>query len=344
MSAQTFGGSDPTMSAPSVFTGYPSARGIGPMLARAELFGDKADAMQEAGLVLPLEELGTTSATVFAAGLGGPGRPEVAAYRTTGGSTILVELRKPGRVEDRNWWDGGLEEGVDNQRDAPGVVVHCLKTPQDEDALVAFYTARLAMPGPDTDTTFDVPDGQFTLRVADPQRAVPDSITFSLQRGVREQTLLVHEDAVVTSTLVSSEQRPHPRYPGHYFTWEVREVTRTVTYVPRASGIGLGWPELTKDREFNVEIGWGTNTLDLRTQLEGSADGLTGSVDPVTGVLTLYNDPAAGTLSLRVCATAYATDYPFTILTRGLPDDVRRRGPHGGLGSRLHHLRQRPAR
>lgn len=316
MSASTFGSSAPYMTLPAALPSYPAFHTVGPMLARAEVFHAKGAHMDQAGLVVHLTEGGHDGATIVAAGTGGPGRPELVAYHASGGGTILVELRKPGGDADRSWWDGGLEAGVDDEKDVPGVIVHTIQTPAGGSPSV-FYSGRVVLPGPDADTTFHTSEGLFTVHVAFTQRALPDEVQVTVKRGAPAPTVWVSEDTVESVLTVHSELRTHPRYPDHQFTWASWEVTQTVTYTPTVVGIGVGWPDVTasatgKLDRYNTQLIWNTDRVVNLSAPGGTSAGYTWTFDADTGVLTLTNDPKAGTISVPVYANAYDITEPNT--------------------------------
>jgi hypothetical protein len=306
MSAESFAFASPTMAVAGTPASYPRSSGSGPMLARAELYLFKHDHMDAAGTVAHRIEDGNTSVELFAAGTGGAGRPELLVYRTRGAGEIYVEYRRPGPITAASWWDTGLtdatqREGAPGTNDvAAGLVIH-YRAPNRNGEDAVFYAARIAFPDADLDATFSTPDGVFTVSVSDAQHAPGDSAGFTIARGAPASVaLMVHEESSDQVTVLTSELRTNPRYPSDGpFTWEVRRTVRTTTYVPRVRGVGIGWPQKIGDHSDAVVEWLGADGVPL-----AAGSGRTGQLGYRlalgTGVLTVTNDPADGTLSVPI--------------------------------------------
>jgi hypothetical protein len=296
MSSATFGGDaaipsadSPTFAIPAP-AGYASMLGAGPMPARAQLYYSNRAELEQTGVTLHRPENGNTSVVIGAAGAGGPD-PELLVYDAVGG-TLLVEFRTRGALAARNYWDSGLDAVG---RAMPGVVVHYIASGTPFPGV--WYAGRIVFPSPDLDATVETPFGEFTVSVADSQRALPSSVAVTVRRGRPNQFVNVYENEDRQVQVVASEKRTNPRYPGHQFTWQSIRTTLTTTYTPRVHGVGSGFP----DHELlsNDGLTWSVDGATVPTAPSGTIGTLLYTLSD-SGVLTLHNDPSAGHIVANV--------------------------------------------
>ena len=293
--------------------GRHGVRGVtrgGPLLARAQLHFAKAAHYDATGRTVHQNESATQAVDLVPAGLGAPGRPELLIWHPDGEGgdgtgRIYVELRATTHRPDATFWDSALTRPGASRR---GVVVHFIAPPAGTSAQV-WYGARLIFPSPDVDATVQTPLGLFTVSVSDSQQPLGSSVRVRVSRGSRRPNVSITEETKYDTVVDSSEMRQHPDWPMlGPFTWETRQTTRTTVYTPLVSGVGLGFPGLLSPAT-DVNIWWTANVVMVPSGattlgVPGAAH-LSTTNDVDTGVLTVRNDPADGTVSVTLRAAVH---------------------------------------
>ena len=153
------------------------------------------------------------------------------------------------------------------------------------------------------------PLGLFTVSVSDSQQPLGSSVRVRVSRGSRRPNVSITEETKYDTVVESSEMRQHPDWPMlGPFTWETRRTTRTTVYTPLVSGVGLGFPGLLSPAT-DVNIWWTANVVMVPSGattlgVPGAAH-LSTTNDVDTGVLTMRNDPADGTVSVTLRAAVH---------------------------------------
>jgi hypothetical protein len=317
MSSATFGNSDPTTILPTPFTGFPGSASVGPMLSRALLHFTKPMALDLKQKVRHIYEDGNSPVfQLFPAANGNDQEPELVVFHPSGEDTegrgrIYVEYRQPRDFLLGTRWDNGLAVDGDN-RDRRGVIVHVVKNIPETTTPAVWYAGRICFPTPDSDVVIDTPQGTAIVTVSDDyvQQNQPYSVAVRVTRQTRARVSIrteTKDDIRVTS----SEKRSIPGWEwAGQFTWEQRKTIRTVRYTPITAGIGGKSPF---DAATTVKVYWYVNNYMLTSDsgMEkvlplGTIDPVRihFSVDPLTRVLTLYNEPDDGAVIFPIQASA----------------------------------------
>jgi len=310
MSSASFGGATSSFNLPTAAMGYAGSQRGGPLLARAQLHFAKAAHYDATGRTVHQNESATQAVDLVPAGLGAPGRPELLVWHPDGEGgdgtgRIYVELRATTHRPDATFWDSAFDAPGASRR---GVVVHFIAPPAGTSAQV-WYGARLIFPSPDVDATVQTPLGLFTVSVSDSQQPLGSSVRVRVSRGSRRPNVSITEETKYDTVVESSEMRQHPDWPMlGPFTWETRRTTRTTVYTPLVSGVGLGFPGLLSPAT-DVNIWWTANVVMVPSGattlgVPGAAH-LSTTNDVDTGVLTMRNDPADGTVSVTLRAAVH---------------------------------------
>ena len=328
MSSAAFGGATPTVTLPGGFAGFPVASDAGPMLARAQLHFYRPMAMESTGKVSHIHEEGDDALfTLYPAGHGEDGACELVAFHPANEDAgargrIYVEYRQPFDILPGTRWDKGLAADG-NERDRRGVIVHVVKDIPDSTTTAVCYAGRICFPSPDVDVEVDTPQGKAVVTVSDQfmNEQAPAHIRVRVTRGTRKRVSIAEKSNERTK-VISSEKRQIPGWSfAGEFTWVRRETVRTVTYTPVVAGLGA---EGTPDASPNVRVYWyvgntmlvpdaGVHTMQLPDR--PNPVHLNFSVDPVTRVLTLHNQPADGSFAVQVQASASDPPTWFTPIT-----------------------------
>lgn len=222
-----------------------------------------------------------------------------------------MEYRQPFDFSYTSRWDSGLAASGD-ARDRRGVIVHVVRDIPGATQTAVWYAGRICFPTPDTDVQVDTPHGSAVVSVSDEfaQQNPPAYVRVRITRQTRARVSVTaqSEDAV---QVISTERRPIPGWEwAGEFTWERRETTRTVRYIPVTGGLGGKSPY---EATTAVKVNWYVNnymlTGDSGTQSLLPPGGahtvrLHYAIDPVSRVLTLRNEPADGSFSIQVQVSA----------------------------------------
>lgn len=169
----------------------------GPMVARAVVHYDKPSALREIGAVLELDlRDDAIMEQVWAAGRGGPGRPELLVFHTEGNQAdrrhhLMVEFRQPDPSHTgRSRWDRGVD-GTPSESNSPGVVVHTIRAAKNSDGSDAafdrpYYSGTVSLAAADYDVEVSYPWGEYIVALRSPggvDEPAPDHVQVTVGRA-----------------------------------------------------------------------------------------------------------------------------------------------------------------
>lgn len=321
MSAESFGGADPTVDYAATFgvaalPGLPGAWIGGPMPARAMVHFYKPLALEAAGKVRHVYETGDDLIVrLNRAGEGGDGA-EVLVYHpanepANGMGRVYVEYRQPDVHAYGTRWDAGLA-GSGDERDRAGLVVHVVRPIPGTDTPAVWYAGRIVLPNPDLDVTVDTPSGSVRVTLSEASALVPAAPWVDVRVNRAQAVYLVlRQSTQETRQVTATEQREIPGWSfAGTFSWEHRDVTSTATFLPVSAGLGHGGSY--QDAE-TISIRWlvggepllsGTGQLRVTPPPVGHEVTIDYAIEPGTHRLTLSNHPPDGPYAVSVVCEA----------------------------------------
>jgi hypothetical protein len=175
-----------------------------------------------------------------------------------------------------------------------------------------WYAGRLVFPSPDSDLTVDSSRGLVTVTVSQEfvQQATPAYVRVRVDRQPTPRVSII-ENVSEVPNVISISMRPIPGWEwAGLFTWERRQILRTVTYAPVVAGRGGAGVNVGTSA---VKVYWylggiqpGSESGVASVLVEGETAhvDVTFSIDPVTRVLTLSNIPGSRAYTVSVQASA----------------------------------------
>jgi hypothetical protein len=259
MSGMTFGNATPTtwLPATSAVSGFPSAQAAGPRLARAMLHFTAPSAIpdrrvrhvhENQGDIIPLVPAGSADGVSLVVW-------HPANEDERGRGRVYVEYRQPFDDILATRWDLGLAKSG-AERDRRGVIVHVTKDVPGADFTAVWYAGRIIVQSPDEDVEVDTGRGRAVVEILhgpEQDPVGPRTVRVRVTRASRPYVRLEESvDDQVTVTTIGSALMPGFEFMGP-FDRERHEVIRTVTYVPKAFGLGGAGPY---DEPTSVQIRW----------------------------------------------------------------------------------------